>query len=772
MVPLPTLENRRRALLLFEQMLDLPPGAPERTALFEGESPEILAEIAALEATQPRAACGFVTDFGVVASPSPGERPTRLGVYRLEALIGEGGMGEVWRAARDDGLFDHRVAAKLMRPGIVSPAAQARFADERRLLARLDHPGIARIIDGGVSQGWPWLITELIDGRPIDMHCAAHGCSLRERVLLIRQAAEAVQAAHGQLIVHADIKPGNLLVTGDGRVRLVDFGIARLIGDEMAASPALVPMTRAYASPERAAGAPSDVADDVHALGVVLRELTAGAVSDLGIAAIVARAAALRAADRYPTVDALVADLDRWLSDRPLAAHVPSLFYRLGRFARRHRFGLVAAGIALLAVAVAVIISAVGYIRTESARAAEAERIADLRSVSHYLLFDLQAEMARQPNSLATRTRIAERLQLYLDRMAADRQATPLVRMEAAEGLARLADQQGNPGQANLGQPTRARRNLERAADLLLGLPGMPAARMRAHIDMELARLGIIYDHDLQRADALLAAAAREVSAAGHTDAALRATWLVERATLRAWQNRYDESIATVRRAMHSPLPADPREATLLAARMTDVLAESTFYKGDRTGAVAPYRRQFAILHDAAARWPDDPKVRRDFARATWALGSTLVDLGRSVEALPLLERGLAEARALASADRDDADAGRMLRIHEVAYAQALSGVGRTEEAIAVMAANVERRRAAWLARPGEAMTQRDFAVGIAAYGDLLADHGRAAQACRVYAEAEAMFKRLMLRGQFIEVDRDYSYRLLGEARTRSRCRI
>lgn len=768
---MPTLEARRRALLLFEQMLDLPPGAAECSRLFEGEPPEILAEVAALEAAQARATGSFPTDAGAGASAMPGERPVRLGVYRLEALIGEGGMGEVWRAARDDGLFDHRVAAKLMRPGIFSPAAEARFADERRLLARLDHPGIARIIDGGVSEGgWPWLITELVEGVPIDTHCAEHDCTLRERVALIRQAAEAVQAAHGQLIVHADIKPGNLLVTPGGRVRLVDFGIARLIGGDSQAAPAMQPMTRAYASPERVAGALPDVADDVHALGIVLDQLTKNVGQDAGLAAIIACASASTAADRYPTMEAMRADLDRWLADEPVAAHPPSWRYRLERLARRHRRSVIAGGLALLVLAGAAGFGIANYLRAEHARAAEAERIADLRSVSHYLLFDLQDEMASQPNSLAIRTRIAERLQTYLEGMASDPRATPLVRLEVAEGLERLADQQAAPGRANLGQPEQARRNLDRAAGLVKDLTGARAALLRAEIGMDLARLAMIYDHDLARAEALLAAADADVTAATEHPS-LRTVWHVERATLLGWQNRYPDSIAAARRAMASPLPADRREAALLSARIADVLAESTFYNGDAAGAVAPYRRQYELLGEAMKQWPRDPKVRRDFARSTWALGTTLIELRRGAEALPLLERGLAEIRAVTQADRDDADARRMLRIIEVAYAQALDEVGRVDEALAMMAATIERRRVAWLAKPTEAMGQRDYAIGIAAYGDLLAINGRTAQACRIYAEAEAMFDRMKQRGQFIEVDRDYSYRLLSEARAEVGCR-
>lgn len=285
---------------------------------------------------------------------------------------------------------------------------------------------------------------------------------------------------------------------------------------------------------------------------------------------------------------------------------------------------------------------------------------------------------------------------------------------------------------------------------------------------MDRARLATIYDHALPRADALLEAARHDVVAT--REPGVRAAWLVERATLRAWQNRHGEAIATARAATRQPLPTDPREAALLSARTFDVLAESTFYKGDPPGAVAPYRRQLAILAAALRRWPDDPQVRRAFARATWALGTTLIELGQNAEALTLIERGLVEIRALAAQDRDNADAQRMLRVQEAAYAQALSATGRPVEAIAAMEGNVRERRTAWLSRPGEAMAQRDYAVAVAALGDLLAQDGRLAQACRTYAGAEAMFEHLRRRGQLIDSDRAYAHRLLSEARAKLNC--
>jgi serine/threonine-protein kinase len=759
------LETKRRALELFEHMLDLPPDARRSGKLFAGESVEVLMEIAALEAADARSSESFPTEFPASPAAQLAPRPSRVGPYRLEEMIGEGGMGEVWRGVRDDGLFDLSVAVKLIRPEIFSPAAELRFAHERRLLARLDHPGIARIIDGGIADGWPYLVTELVPGQAIDRYCAERDATLRERVTLIRDAALALKTAHAQLVAHCDIKPVNLLVEAGGRTRLVDFGIARLLDEEAEATGQAQPMTPAYASPERKEGALPGPSDDVYALGIVLRDLAAELTPDEGVGAIVGCATAPTAAERYPTMDAMAADFDNWLSDRPVEARGPNLRYRMRCFARRHRFGMAASAVAVAALLVAVAVGIAGYVRTERARAAEAERVEDLREVSHYLLFDLQRELARQPNSLALRTRIAERLQTYLDRMAADRGASPLIRTEAAEGLVLLADQQANPGQANLGQPEQARRNLDRAAALMAGLPGNRAALLRARIGMNLARLLENYDQDLALADAKLAAAGKELAAAGKRGAALRGEWLTERATLRGWQNRFPESVADARAATREKLPADPLEAALLSARTADILAESIFYGGDHEGAIEPYRRQLAILGEALKQWPGERRVRRNYARATWALGTTLIDLDRYREALPLLEEGREVVGALVAEDRDDKDAERVANIQEVAYAQALSGVGRASEAIAVMSATVEHRRQAWLATPDEARRMRDYTIAIAALGDMLAENGRTAQACSTYATADAMFETMKKRGKLIDADRVYSYRLLAEAR-------
>jgi non-specific serine/threonine protein kinase/serine/threonine-protein kinase len=212
------------------------------------------------------------------SSPSPGDL---LGPYRLIELLGRGGMGVVYRAQRADGEFEQEVAIKLVRSGLLGADAELRFRRERQILASLQHPKVARLLDGGLTEHGPYLVMEYVEGKPIDAYCDRKGLGLRERLELFAAICDAVHAAHRALIVHRDLKPGNVLVTDEGTVKLLDFGIARLLDEPGGgAGPTtrfgVRPMTPEYASPEQIRGEPLGTASDVFSLGVLLFELLTG----------------------------------------------------------------------------------------------------------------------------------------------------------------------------------------------------------------------------------------------------------------------------------------------------------------------------------------------------------------------------------------------------------------------------------------------------------------------------------------------------------------
>ena len=365
--------------------------------------------VAASEAAD--ASDAFVSPLAAVASE---ERalPERIGPWRVTGLLGEGGMGVVYRAERADGLFERTVALKRIRPGL-GHALAGRLDAERQVLARLEHDGIARLYDGGVSDdGVPYVVMELAEGAPITAHAEAAGLDLEDRVRLFVRVCEAVAYAHQRLVVHRDLKPSNVFVTPDGRVKLLDFGIAKLLGDAPADSLASVltrtqaAMTPSYAAPEQIQRGEITTATDVYALGVMLFELLAGqrpySLADTTAAeaerivceadppppSTVAqpdRARALRGdldtvclkalakepERRYPSAEALAAELVRHLDGLPVEARPATVGYRASRFVRRHRAGMAAAGLvaAALVTGTGVALWQAGQARAETAKA-------------------------------------------------------------------------------------------------------------------------------------------------------------------------------------------------------------------------------------------------------------------------------------------------------------------------------------------------------------------------------------------------------------------
>jgi serine/threonine-protein kinase len=352
-------------------------------------------------------------DVGDVSDPDP-MNGVRVGSWRLLGAIGRGGMGTVYRAERADGHYQQEVAVKLLRSDLRDAAAIERFRTERQVLAHLSHPNIARLLDGGITTGGtPYLVMEIVDGVPITEWCVANALELSARLRLFRVACEAVQHAHRALVVHRDLKPSNIFVSVAGDVKLLDFGLAKLldpVGWESGASVTRAEMrmlTPEYAAPEQRQGGPTTTATDVYALGVVLYELVTGVRPvDVGSvpASIVPPSEVLRRSDggadrrlakevrrdldrvvltalreeperRYLSAGQLGEEIGRFLEGRPVLAQPDTLGYRTRKFVARHPLAVTAAVVFVLSLMTFGVVAA-GQARAlaEQSRRAQLER--------------------------------------------------------------------------------------------------------------------------------------------------------------------------------------------------------------------------------------------------------------------------------------------------------------------------------------------------------------------------------------------------------------
>ncbi|MBO9662800.1 serine/threonine-protein kinase [Dokdonella sp.] len=441
---------------LFAQACDVPASA--RDAFIAGrcaDDPTLRDELAALLRAHD-AAAEFLESPRFQADAITVEAPgllagSRFGAWRVVRAIGRGGMGEVYEVSRAVGGFEQRAALKLLRH---EAAAQTeRFHAERSILARLDHPGIARLLDGGVADdGRPWAALEYVEGQTITAWCETHRADVNRRLELFLQACAAVAYAHRNLIVHRDLKPSNILVDERGRVRLLDFGIAKLLDPALGRSSDTTQMmlTPDYCAPEQLVGEPVTTATDVYVLGLLLYELLTGAKASpvqglpimramlalvdpdtpkpsataLSLAdapvparllrgdldAIVARTLRKEPAHRYATVDALHADVERHLRGQPVAARSGARLYVFGRFLRRYRW--VVAGVAALILALgAGLAGTVWQARRAEAQAARAEREARTATAVQDFLRDIfRANSSAQSDPVKARATTARQL--------------------------------------------------------------------------------------------------------------------------------------------------------------------------------------------------------------------------------------------------------------------------------------------------------------------------------------------------------------------------
>ncbi len=510
-------------------------------------------KLGALSRTRVASAVGVA--LGASDSSTQNWIGRRLGAYEIVSEIAQGGMGAVFKAIRADAAFNKEVAIKLIRDGVggqQNADIAARFRAERQILASLDHPNIARLIDGGSSDdGHPYLVMEYVDGQPINVYARTHNLSLAQKLTLFQSVCSAVQFAHQHLVVHRDLKPSNILVTESGEVKLLDFGIAKLLEptvfEQAGAAPTVIAMTPAYASPEQVKGETITTASDVYALGVILYELLTGhspykakATQPLELAKeiceqdparpstvvtqstpstnqkaelppvdetaikrlqkglrgdldnIVLMALRKEPARRYASVQQLAEDVRRHTESLPVSARADTFAYRGTKFVERNRWAVMFASIAAAGL-LAGIVATTYQARVARAAQAKAERhFTDIRQISNTMLFELFDEIHEVPGTLKAQQSLLKKATEYLDRLAGDAVDDADLLAEAGVGFGKLAQLYANILLQDESADQYARRSLDLLAKAFASKPDSPAIALS--LTQAYARHGQILD--------------------------------------------------------------------------------------------------------------------------------------------------------------------------------------------------------------------------------------------------------------------------------------
>ena len=666
----------RVAISLFDDLLDVPETARARWIDERTADPAVKARLAELlDADRVASLRTGGAALGLIGSAP---LPERIGRYRITALIGRGGMGAVYRGQRDSGDFAHEVAIKLIKPGLLSDALAERFRAERQTLATLQHPNIARLLDGGETEaGAPYIVMELITGLPIDRWAEARALGTTDRIRLVETAADAVAHAHGRLVVHRDITPLNVLVQDDGTLKLIDFGIARPVPSGEAGATADAPAT----------------ATDIAALGRLLARLVPQ--PDAELSAIIEKAARTDGSG-YPTAAALGADLAALRTGQPVSAVGGGEGYRLRKFVGRNRFAVGAGVAALAALSVGLGVSLWSLRETELARREAEARFAETRGIANALLTEAFESVSRVPGATRARETLATIATRYLDGLAAIPNAPAEVRREAGLGYVRLARVKGGGGEASRGQHEEANRLLAKASALLEPtdgrLPTDPAGvQALASLWLEKAQVDLYNNMQAARGRQLARQAeelTRPIARTSPELARLHAVALQTQGDSHGWDDDYGKALPLLLKAsafVDALPPALRSDLGILGIRgpIFRMTAEAQHRLKQTEAARLSNEAAIAANRALLAADPSDPGATRKLAQSLWYAAVVHRTNYRDPQARAAIDEALALSRSLVQRDLSDLGSARLLALVLEVKAQTLADAGRKAEVVA-----------------------------------------------------------------------------------------
>ena len=762
---------------ILEQALETAPGERSRflDQACQGDT-ALRAEVESLLAADEQASREFLEGKAIdrvaaVGAESHARMPSlegmRIGSYRVLEEIGHGGMGTVYRAVRADDQYSQQVAIKVMGGGWGDAAAIERFRAERQILANLQHANIARLLDGGTADdGRPYVVMEYVEGQPIDLYSEAHRLSVRARLELFRTVCSAAAFAHQRLVIHRDIKPGNILVTEQGEPKLLDFGIAKISQDEQGGD-ATVTMVRMltpeYASPEQVRGTPVTTATDVYSLGVVLYglltrrrpyaianrtphemaqavlteepERPSAVVSGAeqrrlrgDLDNMVMKALRKEPERRYASVEQFSDDIRRHLEGLPVSARPDTLTYRSSKFVRRHRMAVMAAGLAVLALLAGMAATLrETYIAREERRRAE-QRFNDVRKLANSLLFEVHDAIANLPGATPARKILVDRALEYLDKLAKEAKGDLSLQRELAAAYEKVGDVQGGFRSSNLGDKAGSIASYRKALAIREAVLGGEPNNVDAQ-------------RELLRTHGLL------------SDALMGSGDL---------QGSVDQlkQLLPIAKKLSAADPGNPANQRNLALAYLDYGFKRSSL-GDAMGGMEDCRKAVGMLESVAARDPKDKRNGRVLAVAYDRMGELFVTYQKQhAEALVMYEKALAAERALLDHDPRNTDVRRMAAWEIMRTGEEIIAEGDTTKALDRYRESLGEMQALSAADPKNVLFHLDIAAVLARIGaaDLKLGHADAARTELQHSLSEVALSPLDL--DALEVKAQDEYRM------------
>jgi serine/threonine protein kinase len=622
-----------------------------------------------------------------------------FGHYKIIREIGHGGMGAVFLAERADGEFNQQVALKIVRQTIVSNETEQHFRRERQILASLNHPNIGKLLDGGVSEmGEPFLAMEFVEGKTLLEF--AENLPVEEKLRLFLKVCAAVAFAHRNLVVHRDLKPSNILVNESGEPKLLDFGLAKILDENLSnenqTATVFRAFTPAYAAPEQLCGNPVTTVSDIYSLGVVLYELLSGekpfhfegkSIEEIiktirgteprspsgsrkskfqnlkfhgDLDKIVLMALRKEPERRYKSVEAFSDDIERYLKGLPVQARPNTFKYRAAKFFQRNKMAVFAAGIVILALLSGLTIALwqANLARKERDRAEK--RFNDVRKLSGSLLFEITPRIERLPGSTGAREILVKRALEYLDNLARESQTDPALQSELASAYEKVGDLQGNPQKPNLSDFAGAVSSYEKANQIRQNLP--PTNENLSLLAKNFIQMSAVryVQNDVHGSLENSAEALRiyENLTANSDSSELKIAFIeaqIDNAQIYADNNQYKTAIPLFRRVLDSLAKTDQtaQESRRLTVKARSLFANALSWDGNQTEAENEISKAVADSESLAETYPNDVNIRQQLWR-TYALTSSIYEGFNNRLALDFAGKTLKLAeKALESDDAD-----------------------------------------------------------------------------------------------------------------------